>query len=1777
MHSGTHSGTGVAKSTFRSIPTRRANIPLAVRHLIEQYRRFLRTSYRFLDERLRVQFEEHLAEIDVVVKGPYVTLAREFESGRRLDELVAAGALDAEVARLRWPFGNNPLYRHQERALELGRSGRSFVVTTGTGSGKTESFLLPVVDGVLRRKREGVRGVQAVLVYPMNALANDQLERLRRLVRGRGVDLSYALYTGDSDVTTLRLREEPAETERQNRDAIRAQPPDLLLTNYKQLEYLLVRRADRELFGPGLRYLVLDELHSYRGALATEIACLLRRLKARAGVESGQSVAIGTSATVASGEGGPAALAAFASTLFGEEVGEDAIVLEARRPAPAVTAPAPPVPQISAADLERLDPGDDSAVLALAERLCGRPAPERGSLPRRIAALLTNNGVAQLMESTFASPQSVADAVAALQRAFPDRAGADPEAVRREVEAYLLVGSVGEESDPPHLRPKLHIFFHGIYDVALCLNPECRALVPQGGSECPRCGAVARPAALCRTCGQDFVKVVLPTEPGAPTEGTADFFSGESTAFLTPKLHELPASESEGDEPEEESEAEKKSKRSSVGKKPEKVRFCSHCGRLFDGKNAALECPLCKQPTHELLLFRGKLSKCPTCGDVYTRGDIVTPLRTGTASTVSVLATHHLDDFQGEDRKLLVFADNRQDVAHQAGYSSDRHRAIALRHGVLAEVREAEAERKGPLPLVDLPQRLLDRFREMELIDRRKLTESERRKWLDALEQLAAGEFTRAMRQRAALEALGLVGVDYEFLDDLVADARFLTLAGRHGLPPERARDLVRAILDVFRRNRAVSYDFYQEFTDPNRNRRYRELEAEPYNLRFGDHDQAPRAFALDRPQALRARSLVQGIVQENERAGNLTAIHKLAVKQFGDRRAAEHFLRELVPLLRDEQHPLLVEVGSFPIPKKEWPEKLKLLQLDRRVIRLSTAEQGHRCNACRTWRPYALPFCPNPRCKDGVPQPVLLDAENYYVRLYRDRAPQRFLVLEHSAQIEGEDRAKRERDFKEGRLEALVCTPTLELGVDIGPLLTVVLRNAPPTPANYAQRVGRAGRRLQIGFASTFCTGGAHDRHAFTEPDWLIAGEFAPHRIRLDNPKVVERHLRSLVLENLESALPAKLGDLLDNKEAPSGWRRESLDALFLEVGATREVLAGRLQALFEDDRLRGRELAFGASDLRRIVESFEAEVTAAFEGWWQRVRQLDREFHEYSKIGSPRADERKAKARKRAFYEITADPQRAYTLNYLAERGLLPAYQFPIDTFSLDPGVDDTPTLHRSAAIAIEEFAPGNYVYANGHKLRSIRVLFPGGPGAPAGGGRTDAESSGRLENFHFCQHCDEAVEAPRNSCPRCGKPLPAAESLLFVNAFEAEENLRIGADEESRQRERQLKRESLLAADDTDATLFEYPLAPAQHLRLAEILVTNWGRTDRKRDDGHRFWLCPDCGRHCPYDPPTGAKPDPAIEKKRQEWLNYHAKFCSGELAQLVLAYRFRTDALVLAVPGEGGAPASERAEASTLATTLAEALRLGAGEVLELEADEIASFVRRRVPTSPGEEIVLYETTPGGSGYTQEIARRLPEVAAAARKLLYGHECSRACYLCLKHYRNQWIHARLDKDSIRTALLALEQLDPVEGRKAERGALQLALTAMLGERAAEARTGGAVDPKSGRYRKGYIEEPLLAALSAIPDLAAPLRDFEARSDEGSVVTVPDFAWPAAKVAVFCDGYAFHGDPATLELDARKRNWLQGRGWVVLVFWGRTILRDPGKCAAEVAQVVRARLKS
>ena len=320
------------------------------------------------------------------------------------------------------------------------------------------------------------------------------------------------------------------------------------------------------------------------------------------------------------------------------------------------------LPDLDASQLASLDPADEAQVVALAEKLTGRCCPAAGAIADRVAAVLAGNRVVQALEEFFASPHTIREAAEHLREALPERAEAGPEKIWLEIEAYLLVGSVGDEDHPPRLRPKLHTFFHGVYDVGLCLNPDCRTLVPHGGSECPKCGSAARPAALCRTCGQDFVKLRADPLAADRPAGTGDFFSDERTIFLTHQIRELPEApgaedaEDNGErdevlsdeiyqeqrergrtpnrrrqrhrEDQEAAEQRARRRKARAEARLEGVCVCPGCGRLWED---AESCAGCCRKTVRMWKHEGKLSTCPSCGDIFTRGDIVTPLRTGTA------------------------------------------------------------------------------------------------------------------------------------------------------------------------------------------------------------------------------------------------------------------------------------------------------------------------------------------------------------------------------------------------------------------------------------------------------------------------------------------------------------------------------------------------------------------------------------------------------------------------------------------------------------------------------------------------------------------------------------------------------------------------------------------------------------------------------------------------------------------------------------------------------------------------------------------------------------------------------------------------------------------------------------------------------------------------------------------------------------------------------------------------------------------------------------------
>ena len=313
------------------------------RKVEDSYREYIATTIHFDDADLQKQLETILCEPGYLAKGPFLEAAPPYRKDKTVADLVDEGLLCKGMMSLGGGDARNfdpyrPLYVHQVKAIEKSVAGRNYAVVTGTGSGKTECFLLPILNDILTEFEKSGRsaGVRAMILYPMNALANDQLKRLRRLLKG--TDITFGRYTGDTEKEEFEaLRkwkdENPDETRLSNeiisREKIRENPPNILLTNYSMLEYLLLRPEDAPLFegafGANWRHIAIDEAHVYSGALGTEIAYLLRRVKARIESETGELPKLhcyATSATIGSDEDMPK-VATFARDLFGEPFSSD--------------------------------------------------------------------------------------------------------------------------------------------------------------------------------------------------------------------------------------------------------------------------------------------------------------------------------------------------------------------------------------------------------------------------------------------------------------------------------------------------------------------------------------------------------------------------------------------------------------------------------------------------------------------------------------------------------------------------------------------------------------------------------------------------------------------------------------------------------------------------------------------------------------------------------------------------------------------------------------------------------------------------------------------------------------------------------------------------------------------------------------------------------------------------------------------------------------------------------------------------------------------------------------------------------------------------------------------------------------------------------------------------------------------------------------------------------------------------------------------------------------
>ena len=1748
--------------------------------ILKSFLRYQLTAYPFADPGLHEQMRDLLSLDETrqspLLRGPYVSLSRPFRSGAPLEKLVTEGVLHPHLHE-RIPPDLTHLYSHQEQAIRAIHDGSTTLISTGTGSGKTECFLYPIVSRCLSLRDKGAPpGISAVIIYPMNALAEDQLMRLRSLLAGTGIP--FGMYVGktpeqETEITGIRLpagssradytarldrtrREGSGETvypaeEVCSREIMRTagRQPRILLTNVKQLELLLTRAQDVELFNAArLDYLVFDEAHTFTGALGAETTCLVRRLRTFCGRGVEDTVCVATSATIVD-QNEPGAARSFASRFFGVATGSVVTISEgyeeeawlAERTLPLVPGGDSATVLDHCARAVEEDESTGEKLRAAYRSLSGREL-EPGNCAEALYRTLSRNELVYRLTRELATPKALDELTATLEKQL------SRPVTEAEILAWLILGAAARREGRPLLRPVIHGFIRGISGAVvtfpeqeqgprLWLAAEDEIGEQTGGKE-----HAHFPVTTCTTCGQHYYIAFLKDfeftgkTPGGGEAGAEGSYwpplekthGGKRVVFIDNLI-------GESDEDDETGHSQRTVRlyicRGCGGAHPDSVWRCRSCGSA--GK------PIELFAVREKKKNPGHLSSCLSCGSVGRAfsghyREPARPVRATNVADVHVLAqdmVHHSDR-----PRLLVFCDNRQDAAFQAGWMKDHARRFRLR------ALMAEGIRETPRSIGDLTAFLEDRMEQDQTLSRALIPEvwqvarregsggqheRERRKFLRFQ---VLREITLSSRQALGLEPWGRMKVEYEGLEASLSWIQ----SQAHGLklPAEEFREGIASILDYLRRKRALHDPEHEIFT-----RYWMEGDREIQQGYLPDFLR-PNATKLRRGVAERP-----GLVTQWLSDGGNTTIWQIAKKWGTSHEDAPQLLESLFEFLVERK--LLTPVRLKGSQGRPLPNVSEVYQVNADLLRLYPNRGIRRCKSCRrtTTRRPPGDFCPAWRC-NGILEFVPEDHDNYDLQLL-DQAYSMLRPEEHTAMVPVEERERLENLFK-GESEAVncfVCTPTLELGIDIGRLDAVLMRNVPPLPANYWQRAGRAGRRHRMAVDITYCRPVSHDRAYFTEPAKLLAGRIDPPAFNLRNNVMVAKHVHATIISRLHEYsrdITRVQGERDDIREVLSACLPRRVSSYLFEDGELRrdEFNLGPLRDLVEqnmsdivshvqevfcqgwpeaDTEVVTTEL------LQAHCETFVDSLDSAIARLRRRLRwameQIKRLNIRREQTGALEAlDESLFRRcdnlvkRLKGAYQRTRREAEGHddfnTFNVLAAEGFLPGYG--LETGAV-VGWAEIPfwrtgamdfVLPRSSATALREYVPGNLIYANGHRFVARRF-------------HRDIDEERAVTPWYEISVERQAV-----------KPLDAGpDSLLGTQTIQTMAVCDTDLIHTSHISDEEELRFQLSVAiygielDQHDGgQALRWGPQSLQLRRGVRMRLVNVGASNAIQRDGlFGYPVCVVCGQSVS---PLSS------ERQRDQFRKTHTERCQREPKSI--GFYADITAEVLSLPA---------CQDATTAYSVLETIRFAATRVLDMHTEDLQVLVVGHVDRDEVDAL-LWDPMPGGSGLLDRLCERFETVVQVALEIVENcpGACETSCIDCLQTFRNAYYHRSLDRH------LARERITDWGHR--------LSVDHLIPPRHP---TG---TPKENAVPVNDAEVKLRNLLLAA-GFSEGNRNEQIRLDRVLGTTTPDVLYRADHheqdegVCIYLDGLSrhLHGNPETAERDRNIRSWLRNNGYEVI----------------------------
>ena len=1747
-------------------------------NVVRSFLRYQLTAYRFADAGLHAQMRKLLSLDETrrspLLRGPYVSLSRPFREGAAIDTLVAEGLLHPHL-RGRIPDEITHLYSHQDRAVRAIADGRTTLVSTGTGSGKTECFLYPVVSQCLRlRDEKAPPGISAVIVYPMNALAEDQLMRLRGLLAGTGIP--FGIYVGKTperqvDVVGVRLRvgasraDYEARLDRSRRDGsgetvhpaeevcsrevmrTAGRQPRILLTNVKQLELLLTRQQDIELFNDArLDFLVFDEAHTFKGALGAETACLIRRLRAFCNAEPGHTTCVATSATIVDRDD-PQAARKFAARFFGvaseavTPVGEDyeaEVWAEPRSMPPGPSEDAAEILERCVGAVEDDDPAG-THVRAAYRSLSGVDL-DRDAWPAALHEALSRNEIVFALNEELSAPRALDELPEALQR----RIGRP--ITEEEILAWLTLGAAARRDARPLLRPVVHAFVRGIGGAVVSFGDDANAArlwlaaEDEGAGKANGDSRSHFPVLTCTTCGQHYYMAFLKDfaftgkNPGggeAGPDGTwwppLEETLGGKRVVLVDRL--IGSNDDEAEPADHARGVPLHVCRRCGAAHPKTVSRCLSCGEACD--------------TIQLLAIRqnkknvGRLTSCLSCGATGRRTggryrEPARPVRAINVADVHILTQDMVQ--HAERRRLLVFCDNRQDAAFQAGWMKDHARRFRLR------ALMAEGFRVSPRSVGDLTAFLDDLLEADETLSRALVPEvwqvarregsggrheQERRKYLrfQVLREVAL-----SARQALGLEPWGRMKVEYAGLDSSLPWIQ--EHAHELGISPDSLRNGVASLLDYLRRKRAL-YDPEHEIFSKYWMDGDREIQ-QGYLPGF----LAPNGTKLKREAHEQPSLVTQWLSDKGD-----TTIRQIARKWGASAETAEPLLEGLFEFLVEGR--LLVPVRLKGARGRALPNVQGVYQVNGDKLRLRPNRGVRRCRRCRRSTTQNVPYdrCPAWRCA-GVLEWAREDADNYDLQLL-DGAYSMLRPEEHTAMVPNEERERLENLFK-GTSEAvncLVCTPTLELGIDIGQLDSVLMRNVPPLPANYWQRAGRAGRRHRMAVDLTYCRPVSHDRAYFAEPPKLLAGRIDPPAFNLRNDLMVAKHVHATVIASLhvhcrQANLPEAerneirevLHRCLPRRVEPYLFERGELRHAPFDFNDLRDLvlrnlpdLTARVRQAFEQGWPDADADVTAPTVLRAHVESFADNLEIVITRLRRRLRwamqQIGRLNARRERQGTldpedealfRRCDNFVKRIKGRGGRRSQAEGHDDFnTFSVLAAEGFLPGYGLEVGSVV---GWAEIPfwrtgamdfSLPRMPATAIREYVPGNLIYANGHRFVARR--FHRDPG----------EEHAEMP-FYEVSAEQQAVKATnqRESSSLGGKILQTIAvcdvDLVHTSHISDEEELRFQLG---------VAVYGLELSQHSGGRAFRWGPQPAHLRRGVRMRLVNVGASAAMADGEFGYPVCTVCGQSVS---PLSS------ERQRDKFRESHEERCGR--APRPIGFHADTVADVFSLPA---------CDSKTTAYSALEALRIGATRVLDMHKDDLQILVIGHIGREEVDAL-LWDPMPGGSGLLERLCERFEEIVRIAGEVANDCPavCGSSCIDCLQTFRNAYYHRFLDRS--------------VAGERIDEWGLNLSFDhdiPPLQPTETPAENEAPVNEAETRLR-----HLLLAA-----GFGEGIRGEQIRLGRALGTTTPDVIYrteehdPDEGVCIYLDGLSshLHGNAETAEKDRVIRTWLRNSGYEVI----------------------------